>query len=367
MRVLNVILVIWALAAVSCGGSQAMSDAEQPTTGAAYLHITPHDGYTEVRVDDPWHPDKPMAQYALVPRDSSVIVPDSLTAISVPLKRCIVYSMVHTAALNELGCLDAVVAVADPQFFAPDDPVTGRLADGSIASIGSSLAPMVEKIIAIAPDAIILSPEDGVDNAQIHAAGIPVVYMADYLEHTPLARAEWIKFIGLLTGREALTDSIYETVCHEYCGLRDNACATVRRPTVLTERPYMGVWYLPGGASYKAQLIADAGATYVFSDNSDTGSLQLSEEAVIAHAGNADIWLLNEQGESSPDILADRMPHCRAFAAFPNGIYYCDASTSPMFRDIAFHPERILRDMIYVFHPELRNGQPLRYYKPLAQ
>lgn len=352
------------------GGCSSRSDAaagDEASPGARYLTITDRPGYTEVIVSDPWNAGGALGRYALVERGAVADVPDSLEVIRVPLERAVVYSMVHTAAFDELGAGDAVAGIADLNYYPPEDPVVARVEAGTVADVGSSMAPNVERIIELVPDAIILSPYENSTPGAVTGAGIPLLYMADYMETTPTARAEWIRLAGALTGRRAMADSIYRAVVAEYDSLRHVAAGAASRPVVITERPYSGVWYVPGGNSYKAALLADAGADYPWADDPSTGSLQLSEEAVIARAAGATMWLLNESAETTAGMLLANMPHAAAFSAFPDGVYYCNTVARPLFRDIAFHPERVLRDMVHLFHPELRGDSLPRYYEPLKK
>lgn len=363
---------IWPVAAAAVMIAAAACSRPAPLHPAAgaeaatLLDIDDRDGYVAVEVSVPWDGGTVVGRYALVPRGTAPQMPaDSFTVVEVPLQRSVVYSMVHTSAIDELGRADAVAGVADAAYFAPDDPMKARLDDGRVADIGSSMSPSVEKIISLSPDAILLSPMEGAEPGAVAKAGIPIIYMSDYLEPDPLARAEWLRLIGLLYGNPEGADSIFAGVKADYRRLSAKADSCATRPTVITERPYAGVWYMPGGASYKARMLADAGAAFPWADEPSTGSQQLAEEAVMARAAGADFWLLNEMGDTDAARLEADMPHARAFAAFPAGVYVCNTLTTPMFRDIAFHPERVLADMVHIFHPELQPGYRLRYYRQL--
>lgn len=363
LRLLAMLMVM----SVSCSCSRTAQDSSVPVAeSATLLNIDDRPGYVAVEVSVPWDGGTVVGRYALVPRGTHPQVPaDSFTVVEVPLERSVVYSMVHTSAIDELGRADAVAGVADAAYFAPDDPMKTRLDAGQVADIGSSMAPSVEKIISLGPDAILLSPMEGAEPGPVVNAGIPVIYMSDYLEPDPLARAEWLRLLGLLYGEPQAADSIFAGVKAEYGRLSRMAGNSATRPAVITERPYAGVWYMPGGASYKARMLADAGASFPWADEPTSGSQQLAVEAVVARAAGADFWLLNEGGDTDAARLEADMPHARAFAAFPDGVYVCNTLATPMFRDIAFHPERVLADMVCIFHPELMPDYKLRYYKPL--
>lgn len=346
----------------SCGGRPTVTEPE-----AGLLAMADREGFTEAIVYDPWNPGGELARYALVDSGASVDVPAGYIRIDVPLRSAVVYSMVHTAALEELGEAGRVSGVADVAYLAPDDPMRARVDSGAVADVGSSMSPILEKIVELGPAAVLLSPMENMPASALSRTGIPLIYMADYMETTPRDRARWIKFLGKLVGRGAEADSIFVAAMAEYDSLCNLAATATARPVVITERPYSGVWYMPAADSYKARMLADAGADFPWADTPGTGSLQLSEEAVIARGAGADFWLLNESGPFTAGRLAEELPHARAFEAFPDGVFYCNTVETPMFREIAFHPERMLADMVYIFHPELLPDHRLRYYQPLKQ
>lgn len=336
----------------ACSRSASASadrDGRQVVEHARYLRITDCDGYSIAEVSTPWSDGKPVATYR----------------IDRPLDRSVVYSAVHTAAIDELGAIARVAGVADASFFVPGDTVTRLLAAGRIADIGSSMAPMVEKIIDLDCDGVLLSAmEEGVTPA-LSRSGVPVFIMADYLEETPLARAEWIKFLGRLYGNPAAADSIYAAVCDGYEAVAARIRAVSSFPKVMTEKPYTGVWYVPGGNSYMARLIGDAGGNYAWSDDTSTGSLALDEAAVIDRAADADIWLIRDSRDLTADGLLAEVPHARAFASFPGGVYWCNTVAKPFFNAVAFHPELILAEYARIFHPNMFPDCSLNYFRKL--
>lgn len=369
------ILTVAALAAATVsammtgcrGGGAAVADSDTDT--ATYLHMTDRGAYLEAVVLNPWHEGDTLGHYGLWEGDKQPAMPAGITPVHTPLKRSIVYSSVHTAAIYELGAESSICGVADGQYFSADDPITARLASGNITDIGSSMAPTIEKVVDLHPDAILLSPMDGAGTGRVESLGIPLIFMADYMEPTPLGRASWITLIGALYGRSDDADAILAAVKNDYKLLKQDAAKAKHHPTVFTERPFSGVWYVPGGASYMARMIADAGGRYAWSDDTSTGSLPLSEEAVIGKASDADIWLIRELSTPTAAEIEANVPHARAFKAFPGGVYVCNTMETPIFNDIAFHPERILADFVKIFNREpgdtVSAGAGLRYYKPL--
>ena len=293
-------------------------------------------------------------RYVLVPRDS--VLPDNLpegTVVRTPVQRALVYSSVHTSLLGELGALDAVRGVVDSQYFI-DSTIVKGVAEGTIADCGNSMNPTVEKVIDMQPDAILLSPYQDASYGQIATLDIPIIECADYLEYDPLGRAEWMKFYGELVGRQAEADSLYNVVTNDYNQVREAAAGAKSRPTVVTEMVISGVWNVPGGQSYMARIISDAGGDYLWADDENTGSLALDFNQVLAKAQNADYWFIKWTNINSLKDLQGAYDLNKEMAAFQNKrVYVCDTDKTRFFDRIPFHPDVLLREFAAIMHPGL--------------
>lgn len=347
----------------ACGGNKDTQEAPATPDRATLLQIKPHKEYTEVTVLDPWKPGQVLDNYILVPKDAELPSPmPKGTVVRVPLQRSIVYSGVHGNAIDRLGNVKAIAGVAEPQYFTTPS-IVGLIKQGEIRGIGSAMEPSVEIIASLNPDAILLSPYQNAGTGVVGELGIPVIQMADYMEKTPLGRAEWIKFLGLLYGREDAANRLYDASVARYNALKALASKAKTHPAVLTEQVTDGVWYVPGGKSYQARLLTDAGAGYPWSDDSSTGSLQLDFAAVFDRAHDADIWLLKSQQSMSLSSLSSSYALNRELKAFKNqGVWCCNTLQTTMFDDFPFRPDTLLRDYIIIFHPELKLGETT-YFK----
>ena len=239
---------------------------------------------------------------------------------------------------------------------------------GKISDCGSSMSPSTERIVSAAPEAIFLSPMQNSGYGAIGNMGIPIVEMADYMESTPLNRARWIEFIGLLFGKSGQAAKVYAQVAKDYAAVKAVAQKADKHPMVISEYAINGVWYVPGGKSYKASLYADAGAAYPWAADQSTGSLSLDFPQVLDKAQKADFWLVTVYGQTldRKSMLA-LYPHNDRFSAFSNhGVYYVDSATSGIFEETPFHPERLLREYVKLFHPDLLPDYSLQYYKPMG-
>ena len=347
----------------SHGAGNALDMQDSVITAAKLLSMERLPGYTVVTVGDPWKGGV-LHRYVLVPRDS--IVPDSLpegTVVRTPVKNALVYSSVHTSLLRELHALEAVRGVVDKQYFIDQDIIDGVEA-GKIADCGNSMNPTVEKVIDMQPDAILLSPYQDASYGQIASLDIPIIECADYLEYDPLGRAEWVKFYGELVGKREEADSLYEAVVSAYNQVKDAAAAAESRPSVVTEMVISGVWNVPGGESYMARILGDAGGRYLWEDDKNTGSLALDFNQVLAVAQDADYWFIKWTNITSLKDLQGAYDLNKEMAAFKNKrVYVCDTDKTRFFDRIPFHPEVLLREFAAIMHPELFPGvEPQMYH-----
>ena len=240
-----------------------------------------------------------------------------------------------------------------------------RIRSGVIRDIGNSSSPSVETLVDLDPDAILLSPYQDQKAGAVETLGVPLVQMVDYMESPPLARAEWIRLIGRLYGQGDRADSIYSSVAESYRLLCKKVAESEDRPVVITELPQPGgVWYIPAGQSYMAQMLADAGARYPWADTEGSGSLALDEASMLEKGRDADYWIIRNYGQLSRSVLLQSEPLLEHFRALSQGgVYVCDTSVSPLFDEFPFHPERLLADYIAIFHPAAT--RQLRYFNQL--
>ena len=242
--------------------------------------------------------------------------------------------------------------------------------NGSIVDAGDGMNPDIEKIIDLHPDALMLSPfENSGGHGRVDKLNIPIIECADYMETSPLGRAEWMRFYGMLFGREAQADSLFAIVEEKYSELKQMvAAAATERPTLITDLKSGSAWYVPGGRSTTGQLYADAGAQYVFGDRNVSSSIPLSFEAVFERGQDAQLWLVryNQPQEMTYEQMERDYAPYAGFRAFKERhIYGCNTAYVPFYEDFPFHPDLLLKDLIKIFHPSLLPGYEPKYYTPL--
>lgn len=289
--------------------------------------------------------------------------------VSRPFGKVLVYTSVHCGLLKELGAIGSISGVGDAEYIHIPEIKKG-LKDGTVQDCGGSAEPNIEAIINLSPDAIMLSPfENAGSYGKLGKLGIPIVECADYMETSPLGRAEWMKFYGLLYGRAAEADSLFHEVETAYNSLKALATPAKERPRVISDLITGSTWYVPGGRSTMGRLITDAGGDYIFRDRHESGSLALSPETVFAESQDADVWFMkytNHAADKTYRELAAESPFYPQMRAFKEKrVYGCNLSYVHFYNDLPYHPERHLKDMIRMFHPDLLPHHQLQYYKPL--
>ena len=361
----------------ACRGGQTSSvQAVGDTLAFKYatqLTVVRYDGYTVVTLKNPWKEGMTLHQYLLVPTsaaaDSSLFTLHSslpnATVIRTPLSRSMIFSTVHCAMLMDFGKQDCIAGVADLKYI-KIPWIQQQVQQGKITDVGDGLSPVVEKIIDQRPDALFLSKLEDID--------IPIVECAEYMESSPLGRAEWLRFYGMLFGCEQKADSLFDTIDKNYNHLKTLATHPPTpntqhpSPTVLLDNVTGSVWYVPGGKSTIGQMIQDAGGNYPWAADEHSGSVSLPFENVLEKAGETDVWLFRYS--SDHDITYDelRSEHhgYNQFKAFRDkNVYGCNVELSPFYEETPFRPDFLLSDFIRILHPEATNLPPLRYYKKL--
>ncbi len=383
MRNFCIFLIIAVLSAlVSCkgGGTASFSEENIELSYAKLIEIRQGDGYVVADVWNPWKEDGSkkekddkvlLHRYVLVPSDGEM--PENLPQgelIRTPLKKSVVYTSVHTSLFDELGNYDAIKGVCDKEYMYLDK-ISRDVANGKIIDCGLGTSPDLEKIIDLNPDAILLSPfENAGSYGKLGKLGIPIIECADYMENSALGRAEWMRFYGMLIGKEKEADSLFLAVETDYNATKALVKDAKHKPTVVTEKKYGSTWYVAGANSTVGGLLRDAGANYVFNDEPTSGSVPYSPEVVFDRAQQADIWMFkyNQAVDITSEQLSMEWGNYSKMKAFRNGnVYHCNLSLVPFYEETPFHPNVLLKDYVKIFHPEVLKDYQLRYYKPLSQ
>lgn len=402
MKIKNIIFgALVVLLVVACQGGKTASGEGGDILQMKYaelLTIVKHndDAYTEAIIENPWKKGTTLHKYILVPKgkegdetvarlkddireNATLQMGSHCDIVRTPLESNVVFTAPHCQLMYELGCKNAITGVCDKDYInIPDIKERVKLSDGKastsdtdkvIIDCGSSMQPDIERIIALKPEGLFISPfENSGGYGKLDKLHIPIIETADYMETSPLGRAEWMKFYGLLFKSEERSDSLFSSIEKEYLALKAEAAKLPQGLSILTERKMGSVWYVPGGKSTMGILLKDANAKYIFADDTHSGSLAYGPERILSKGTQIDVWAFKYFGGkalSKSDLLAEYEGY-KALKTFnQNSIYQVDTSTQPYFELTSFHPEILLREFIILAHPKATQFGKLRFYQHL--
>ena len=370
-RITTILFLLFLLFLTSCREKQ-----KQPNPGnediqyASGFSYDRQEQYTLLTVHNPWEKGKILQQYVLVPKNREI--PDNLpegTLVRTPLEKVVCFSSVVCGFLERLGVSQCITGVAESEYIKVP-VIQERIKEGKIIDVGQAANPDVEKLFVLNPEVILANTLQDIGIGQVSKTGIPIIECMEYMETLPLGQTEWIRFLAFFFEKEAEADALFRETEEKYNTLKNLVENPEYRPTVFTETMYSGVWYIPGGNSYISHLFADAGADYLWKDNLSSGAINCSFEQVLEKAEEADYWLIkyySPQAMTYEELLSKNTNYV-LFDAFKNKhIFTCNTFQVLYYEDIPIHPERILENLIAIFHPEIATEPKTRYYVPINQ
>ena len=370
-------IFLFLIFAISCKKNeenQAVS-ASKVTNSIEYakgLEIYKYDDFSILKVSNPWPNTKEAFTYIL--HKKGVSIPDSLknfTQIQVPIQSVIVTSTTHIPSLEILEVENTLVGFPNTDYVSSEK--TRALIDAKkVKEIGLNQNLNTEVVIDLQPEAIVgFSIDDNnKDYANLQKSGLKVLYNGDWTEQTPLGKAEWIKFFGALYDLDEKANLEFKKVENEYKNAQALVKTTKSFPTVFSGAIYQDQWYLPGGKSWGALFLKDAGAKYLWDETSETGSLSLSFETVLEKAENADFWIGPAQFNSLKE-MAEANPNYKYFKAFKNQKVYSFSNKKGKTGGVLYYelapnrPDLILKDLIKIMHPEVLKDHNLVFFEKL--
>jgi len=339
---------------------------------AKHIRVNNYDGYKLLTITGAY-PGAPDYNYVL--KKSKNSLPDSLKSyqiIDIPLQNIVVTSTTHLTPLKILGLQDKLIGFPNTSYIS--NPVFRKLVkNGQIKELGSGRQINTEKLLMLHPDLLMQFSSGPVQNSDktFIKNGIPVLYNADWMEQNPLGRAEWLKVFGILFDKEKLADSIFSQIEVRYLKIKQQIDTISQKPLVFQGGSFGDKWFVPGGRSYAAQLIKDAGGQYLWKDDTHNGSITLNFENVLLQLPKADVWL-NPGMLISREAITKEIPVAKDFKSFKTDrIYTYNLTRGPgggvlYFEESNAYPDRVLSDLFHIFHPE-QSSQHLYYYRKIPR
>ncbi len=333
------------------------------------------DNYKIVKIISPFEKSADTTTYYLVQRGTPrPTEANQGIVVEIPVRSLALTSSMHIGLLSYLNAESVLTGLSSLQYvYAPK--VIALIDSGKVTEIGKDQTINQEKLVSIHPDLLMTtgSPSSKKEHYQLLSdADIPVISNAEWVENTPLGRAEWVKLMAALLNEEALVNEKFAKTESEYERLTTLAKSVKNKPLILTGQNMKDVWYVPNGNSYMAQFLKNAGGNFPWKANSTPGSLPLSFESVYPIALKADYWMNvgYDPNDTRSSILSQDKRYSD-FKAYKTGkmFNYCNRTNSrgsnDYFETGNVEPEVILADLISIFHPELLPNHTRVYYKQL--
>lgn len=375
LSLLTVLLVIFDSGCGNKTGRQLNHEIKNEIVKAERLSIEKKEGYTEVKIINPWQGATNIDQtYYLLKRGSALPEGvDSASVIFVPIRKIVCMSTTHIAMIEAIGESNSIVGVSGTDFiYSPE--LLKNVANGKLVDVGYESSLNKELILKLSPDIIMIygiGSESAGYVGKIKELGIKVIINADYLETDPLSRTEWLKLFGVLYDKESMADSLYQSESDEYNTLKKLISEkTTSKPKVLLGLPFKDTWYISPGNSFISTMIGDAGGSYLWSDTKSSKSMPYGIENVYMRGMKADYWLNISSVKSKNEILNmdERLGDLPCFK--DGNLYNNNNRITPKggnddWESGSVSPHLLLKDIATILHPELFADHTLTYYKKL--
>ncbi len=278
-----------------------------------------------------------------------VFQPYQRVCVKEPMRRLGTMSTVQVGFLYAIDAIDCLAAVCNPELIYT--PVKGDEID-----LGDSMKPSAERTLQAGLDALLAvnyGQYDNLEAARLEKLGVFTIYINEWQEGSPLARAEWIRVLGALTGRLPQADSVFAEVESKYKNLQ-SSISNLQSTKIMSGNNFRGTWYVPSGKNYLAYLFKDAGAEYPFYDDERETSIPLTIEETLRYFHDADVWV-GANGNTLAELAELDEKHTW-FKAYQNGrVYNWRKQTKAggpnnFWERGVVHPEEMLEDVIHMLN-----------------
>ncbi|KST61967.1 ABC transporter substrate-binding protein [Mastigocoleus testarum] len=331
-----------------------------------------HNNYKVVTVKNPWRDAKRGFKYVLVECGTPVPLGFKRNqVITVPVNTVVSLSTTHLPHLAKLGIVDKLLGISNYKTVNTPE-VVEKIKAGQIAELGNNNVNL-ERLLELNPELVTTygTGNPQVDNhSKFLEAGLKVAINAEYMETSPLGRAEWLKFTALFFNKEDIAEKEFSEIAKKYQDIAETVKSIKKRPKVFTGFNFKGTWYTPGCKSYAAKYLADAGADYFCAENS-SGSTPLSFENVFERAATADYWLnVSQSWQTLKDVITEDSRYGDFQAVKKGNVYNNNARLNEnggndYWEGGISNPNLVLADLIKIFHPELLPNHKLVFYQNL--
>lgn len=376
----RIVALLCALAFVACAEEPTRSLEEFATTVYEPKYATRFDisgaegaASTLITVRNPWQGAEGVEKRLFIAREGEC-APEGFDGqvVEGAAERVVCMSSTYVAMIDALDCTERVVGVSGIDFIY-NARVREAAAEGRVRDVGHDSDINFELLLTLRPDVVLLygvAGENGVANAKLDELNIPYLYLGDYVEESPLAKAEWTVVVAEILGVRERGEELFSGIVERYNALREQVAESVaERPTVMFNTPYRDTWYMPSSRSYAVRIVEDAGGRYIYDGNHSTTSQPIDLEQAYVLTREADYWINVGQYATLEALRRDNPRFVEAKAVREGRVYSSDRRTtakggSDFWESAVVNPDVVLSDLVAILHPELNLvGEELIYYK----
>ena len=376
----RIVAVLCALVFVACAGEPARSLEEFSTVVYEPSYATGFDisgaegaASTLITVRNPWQGAEGVEKRLFISREGER-APEGFEGqvVEGSVERVVCMSSTYVAMIDAIGCTERVVGVSGIDFIY-NSRVREAASEGRVHDVGHDSNINFELLLTLRPDVVLIygvAGENGVANAKLDELNIPYFYLGDYVEESPLAKAEWTVVVAEILGVRERGEELFAGIENRYLELRKRVEeSATERPTVMFNTPYRDTWYMPSSRSYAVRIVEDAGGQYVYDGNHGTASQPIDLELAYVLTREADYWINVGQYATLEDLRRDNPRFVGAKAVREGRVYSSDRRAtakggSDFWESAVVNPDVVLRDLVAILHPELNLvSEELTYYK----
>ena len=377
MKNINFIpVLIYILISISCKNKVIKVDIkhrfENNIKYANGFDIITKNGIKKLIIKSPYQNSKDVFEYQIKNKTVSKNINKNNLIIEVPLTKIVVTSTTHIPMVELLNEEATVIGFPYSEYVSSEK--TRQLIDsGDITEIGKENSLNTEILLDLEPEIVVGYSVSSADKSltTIKKAGINVIYNGDWLEETPLGRAEWIKFFGVLFNKEKQADSIFKIIETNYLEAKKIALTAIKKPTILSGAIMSkDIWNLPAGDSFVAQFLKDANLDYLWKNSKGKGSLSLSFESVFDKGVNADFWIAPGYFSTKEQLLNSNQIYTK-FKAFENGNIYTPSTKKGTTGGVIYYelaptrPDLVLKDIIKITNTDLLPDYKMTFFQKM--
>jgi iron complex transport system substrate-binding protein len=377
MKNINFIpVLIYILISISCKNEVIKVDIKQRFENnikyANGFDIITKNGIKKLIIKSPYQNSKDVFEYQIKNKTVSKNINKNNLIIEVPITKIVVTSTTHIPMVELLN--EEATLIGFPYSKYVSSEKTRQLIDsGNITEIGKENSLNTEILLDLEPEIVVGYSVSSADKSltTIKKAGINVIYNGDWLEETPLGRAEWIKFFGVLFNKEKQADSIFKIIETNYLEAKKIALTAIKKPTILSGAIMSkDIWNLPAGDSFVAQFLKDANLDYLWKNSKGKGSLSLSFESVFDKGANADFWIAPGYFSTKEQLLNSNQIYTK-FKAFENGNIYTPSTKKGTTGGVIYYelaptrPDLVLKDIIKITNTDLLPDYKMTFFQKM--